>query len=299
MLGECVKFCKKGGHSPLGGRLTGDRRSVDRPPLASNPVLLAQSDACVSDLGPGDCVRVECFTCGQVELLTAEMLRTAGLPGYERITGLKRRQCRDATKKAAWTCRLGGLMRPTGPYAGTEPKDHRFSFWRDKLGGPQPSDVTACRTDVTACRTNVVFVAAAVLGMAVLSTNGLAQGMRGSSGGFHGGFGGGFHGGFAGPGFGGGFARPGFQSRFVEPGFRNGFANRDRRADRRDIFRDRFDLRQDFRDLRRDRRCGTPADIARDRADIRQDRRDLFQDFRDFRQDREGLERNMRWQRRQ
>jgi hypothetical protein len=49
----------------------------------------------LEDLGPGDLVRVECG-CGHTELLTAAMLRTAGLPEYEVIVRLPRRmRCRE------------------------------------------------------------------------------------------------------------------------------------------------------------------------------------------------------------
>ena len=51
-------------------------------------------DARLEDLGPGDVVKVECV-CGHTELLTAAMLRTAGLPEYEIIVRLQRRfRCR-------------------------------------------------------------------------------------------------------------------------------------------------------------------------------------------------------------
>jgi hypothetical protein len=56
-------------------------------------------DALVSDLGPGDLVRVECG-CGHVELLTRAMLKTAGLSEHEPIRGLNGRlRCRECDAK--------------------------------------------------------------------------------------------------------------------------------------------------------------------------------------------------------
>jgi hypothetical protein len=66
-------------------------------------------DACVFDLGPCDCVKVECV-CGHVELLGAAMLRTAGLPDYEKITGHKRRlRCQECYEKDRVDVLSGGL----------------------------------------------------------------------------------------------------------------------------------------------------------------------------------------------
>jgi hypothetical protein len=52
-------------------------------------------DARVEDLGPGDLVEVECV-CGHTELLTATMLRTAGVAEHQKIMGLQRHmRCRE------------------------------------------------------------------------------------------------------------------------------------------------------------------------------------------------------------
>ena len=57
------------------------------------------NDARVSDLGPGDLVRIECV-CGHVERLTGAMLRTAGLSEHEPIRGLNGRlRCRECDAK--------------------------------------------------------------------------------------------------------------------------------------------------------------------------------------------------------
>jgi hypothetical protein len=47
-------------------------------------------EAHVGDLGSGDLVKVECL-CGHVEMLTAAMLRTAGVSEHEQVRGLNRR----------------------------------------------------------------------------------------------------------------------------------------------------------------------------------------------------------------
>jgi hypothetical protein len=47
-------------------------------------------DARVSDLGPGDLVKVEC-ACGHAELLTAAMLATAGVAPDLKVADLSRR----------------------------------------------------------------------------------------------------------------------------------------------------------------------------------------------------------------
>jgi hypothetical protein len=53
----------------------------------------------LDDLVSGDFVQVECV-CGHTMLLTAQMLTTAGLPGYENILGLQRRmRCRECEEK--------------------------------------------------------------------------------------------------------------------------------------------------------------------------------------------------------
>ena len=53
-------------------------------------------DARVSDLGPGDLVRIECARCGHSELLTATTFKTAGLQPYEVIVRLGRWfRCRE------------------------------------------------------------------------------------------------------------------------------------------------------------------------------------------------------------
>jgi hypothetical protein len=56
------------------------------------------------DLGPGDYVKVECIACGHDELLTAQMLGTAGPKPIERVLDREpRRRCRecDARGKVA------------------------------------------------------------------------------------------------------------------------------------------------------------------------------------------------------
>ena len=56
-------------------------------------------DARLEDLGPADLVKVECV-CGHTELLTASMLRTAGLPEHEIIVRLQpRMRCRECDAK--------------------------------------------------------------------------------------------------------------------------------------------------------------------------------------------------------
>jgi hypothetical protein len=56
-------------------------------------------DARVSDLGPRDCVKVECV-CGHVQMLTGAMFKAAKLPDYEPIRGLNRRvRCRECDER--------------------------------------------------------------------------------------------------------------------------------------------------------------------------------------------------------
>jgi len=56
-------------------------------------------DARVEDLGPGDLVKVEC-ECGHTELLTAGMLRTAGVAEHHRSAQLQRQmRCRECDAK--------------------------------------------------------------------------------------------------------------------------------------------------------------------------------------------------------
>jgi hypothetical protein len=57
-------------------------------------------DARLEDLGPGDVVKVECLACDHVEMLTASMLRTAGVAEYQRIKELSRRlRCRECDER--------------------------------------------------------------------------------------------------------------------------------------------------------------------------------------------------------
>ena len=56
-------------------------------------------DARVSDLGPGDFVEVEC-ACGHSELLTAQMLATAGVGPETKVLDLgARMRCRECDAK--------------------------------------------------------------------------------------------------------------------------------------------------------------------------------------------------------
>jgi hypothetical protein len=56
-------------------------------------------DARVSDLGPGDLVKVEC-ACGHAELLTAAMLATAGVGPERRVLDLgARMRCRECDER--------------------------------------------------------------------------------------------------------------------------------------------------------------------------------------------------------
>jgi len=65
-------------------------------------------DARVSDLGPGDLVKVEC-ACGHAELLTAAMLATAGVGPERKVLDLgARMRCRECDSAGAWWCRSGG-----------------------------------------------------------------------------------------------------------------------------------------------------------------------------------------------
>ena len=53
----------------------------------------------LSDLGPGECVHVEC-ACGHTERLTAAMLMTAGVGPDETVQGLESRmRCRECDEK--------------------------------------------------------------------------------------------------------------------------------------------------------------------------------------------------------
>jgi hypothetical protein len=56
-------------------------------------------DARISDLGPGDFVRVECL-CGHIELLTAAMLATAGVTPDSKVLDLgDRLRCRECDER--------------------------------------------------------------------------------------------------------------------------------------------------------------------------------------------------------
>jgi hypothetical protein len=72
--------------------------------------MRALFEARLSDLGPGDFVKVECAACGHVELLAPDQLRIKGiaLPPYTPVLDLERRlRCRecDARGKAVVSVR--------------------------------------------------------------------------------------------------------------------------------------------------------------------------------------------------
>lgn len=53
----------------------------------------------LENLGPADLVQVEC-TCGHTELLTAQMLATAGVKPYEVLLGLQSKmRCRECDER--------------------------------------------------------------------------------------------------------------------------------------------------------------------------------------------------------
>jgi len=57
--------------------------------------MKALFEARLEDLGPSDLVKVECG-CGHSDLLTGQMLATAGMKPYERVLDLQRRlRCRE------------------------------------------------------------------------------------------------------------------------------------------------------------------------------------------------------------
>jgi hypothetical protein len=57
--------------------------------------MRALYDARIEDLGPDDFVHVEC-PCGHTELLTASMLKTAGVSPDQKVLNLTRRlRCRE------------------------------------------------------------------------------------------------------------------------------------------------------------------------------------------------------------
>jgi hypothetical protein len=62
-------------------------------------------DARISDLGPGDLVKVEC-ACGHSELLTAGMLATAGVGPERKVTRPRRP---DAVPRARYERARDGL----------------------------------------------------------------------------------------------------------------------------------------------------------------------------------------------
>ena len=56
-------------------------------------------DARLQDLGPGDLVKITC-ACSHTELLTASMLRTAGVREYQTIVDLKwKLRCRECDER--------------------------------------------------------------------------------------------------------------------------------------------------------------------------------------------------------
>lgn len=56
-------------------------------------------DARLEDLGSGDLVQVECV-CGHVELLTAAMLRTAGVTEHRKLLDLQQHlRCRECDER--------------------------------------------------------------------------------------------------------------------------------------------------------------------------------------------------------
>ena len=61
--------------------------------------MRALSEARLEDLGPGDLVQVECL-CGHTELLTAQMLATAGVKPYQHVIDLQLKlRCRECDTK--------------------------------------------------------------------------------------------------------------------------------------------------------------------------------------------------------
>jgi hypothetical protein len=61
--------------------------------------MRALYEARLEDLRPGDLVKVECV-CGHTELLTAQMLATAGVKPYQHIIDLQLKlRCRECDAK--------------------------------------------------------------------------------------------------------------------------------------------------------------------------------------------------------
>ena len=61
--------------------------------------MRALFEARLEDLGPGDLVKIECV-CGHSELLTGQMLATAGVKPYESILDLQYKlRCRECDAK--------------------------------------------------------------------------------------------------------------------------------------------------------------------------------------------------------
>lgn len=62
----------------------------------------------MANLGADDLVQIEC-ACGQVTLLTAPMLATAGVAGEQKLTDLSARlRCPECDARAAPSCRSSG-----------------------------------------------------------------------------------------------------------------------------------------------------------------------------------------------
>jgi len=61
--------------------------------------MKALFEARLEALGPGDCLHIECV-CGHTELLTAQMLATAGVKPYEVLIGLQQKlRCRECDER--------------------------------------------------------------------------------------------------------------------------------------------------------------------------------------------------------
>jgi hypothetical protein len=73
--------------------------------------MRALFEARLSDLGPGDLVKVECI-CGHRELLTAAMLATAGVKPFQNILDLEYKlRCRECDRRGRVVISIKWSMR--------------------------------------------------------------------------------------------------------------------------------------------------------------------------------------------